>query len=151
MADALVLNTGGSFSSDEFTATAFDVVDGQTYMGADTNDDIGTGNLPIIAATTNALSIVMDSSSAYMRMARGSYLTNSSYGYPVLDTPLSSVASAGNLTAAKLLAGQSACGLTGTATNDANATADKIVEGFSGYAVGIKRTGTLVISSVLPF
>lgn len=36
---------GGGISSDEVTAIAKDVVKGKTYLGNDTNDEIGTGTL----------------------------------------------------------------------------------------------------------
>lgn len=38
---------GGGASSDECTATAGDVLKGQTYVGADTNDEVGTGTLEL--------------------------------------------------------------------------------------------------------
>lgn len=47
MAKGLVQGGGGSIGSDDLTARAGDVLAGATYMGSDTDDDIGTGTLAI--------------------------------------------------------------------------------------------------------
>ena len=47
MADIFVAAGGsGGASSDETTARAADVLSGKTYLGADTDDDVGTGAMP---------------------------------------------------------------------------------------------------------
>ena len=61
----------------------------------------------------------------------------------LIAIPQSNMASAGGLTAAKLLAGQSAFGLSGTATSDATATAAHIRQGYTAYVKGQKITGTM--------
>lgn len=44
--------------------------------------------------------------------------------------------------ASKVLAGQTVLGVTGTATSDANATADNLASGTTAYVNGVKLTGT---------
>ena len=46
----LLKGGGGGVSSDELTATKDQVLEGSTYVGADTNDDIGVGTIPIQAS-----------------------------------------------------------------------------------------------------
>ncbi len=53
------------------------------------------------------------------------------------------MATAGGLTAEKLLEGQSAFGIAGTATSDATAAANQISSGKIAYVKGSKVTGTL--------
>lgn len=61
------------------------------------------------------------------------------------------VAERGGLTAAKLMKNQSAFGISGTATSDANATAAVIRSGYTAWANGSKITGTLAIQSAISF
>ncbi|MBE5981914.1 MAG: hypothetical protein E7248_01250 [Paenibacillaceae bacterium] len=44
---------GGGIGSDEMTATKDNVLSGKTYVGADTNDEIGTGSITDNGATGN--------------------------------------------------------------------------------------------------
>lgn len=46
---------GGGVSSDELTATAACVLDGESYAGADTDDEVGIGTMPNIGAQTGSL------------------------------------------------------------------------------------------------
>jgi hypothetical protein len=48
-----------------------------------------------------------------------------------------------NLVASKIKVGTNIFGVTGTFTNDANATADKILSGYSAYVKGVKINGSL--------
>ena len=43
---------GSGVTSDELTAKASDVLQGKTYMGADTGDEAGTGGIPVYAGRT---------------------------------------------------------------------------------------------------
>lgn len=55
MAQAYVVGGGGGgVGSEELTATANNVLKGNTYVGADTNDDIGTGTLELTGNATAA-------------------------------------------------------------------------------------------------
>jgi hypothetical protein len=53
------------------------------------------------------------------------------------------VANAVGLTAAKILAGNIVCGITGTATNDAVLYPQYLLTGYSGYDDGVLKTGTM--------
>ena len=54
MAKAIIMGGGGGgVGSDELTATASDVLKGQTYVGSDTNDETGTGTLALTGNATN--------------------------------------------------------------------------------------------------
>jgi len=57
--------------------------------------------------------------------------------------PSGTMATAGGMTAAKVLAGQSAFGISGTATNDATATAAQLLTGYTAWKNGVKITGTI--------
>lgn len=151
MADAILLGSGGTVSSDDLTAFNDVVVDGFKYMGMDTDDDIGNGSLPNRLALTPAVSAIRDAGNINYRLNRGAYRTNSSSGYPEVSLPLATVAAAGSLTAAKLLQGQQAFGIDGTATSDGNLIANRVVSGYSGYSKGVKVNGTLVVQSILSF
>ena len=43
---------GSGVTSDELTAKASDVLQGKTYMGADTGDEAGTGGIPVYSGRT---------------------------------------------------------------------------------------------------
>lgn len=61
----------------------------------------------------------------------------------LIGVPQGTIAKAGGLTEGKLLKGQSAFGLTGTATGDATSGAGDILSGKTAYANGNKVTGTM--------
>lgn len=176
--------TGGGGSgtgSSDCSATAGDVLSGKAYIGADTNDDVGTGTLALTgnAAQSNVLSgktfysnnakakltgtmanigaidpaksISLSSGSLYVRMSNGAHVTNSSSGYPEVSIPQATLASGIALTAAKLAKGQTVCGVAGTYTADANATAAYIYKGKTAYVNGSKITGSMTVSSVVSF
>ena len=64
---------------------------------------------------------------------------------------LANVASCIGLTAAKLLNGQTVCGVAGSATGDATAIAANILKDKTAYVNGAKVTGTLAVNSALSF
>ncbi|RFZ75949.1 hypothetical protein DS742_26275 [Lacrimispora amygdalina] len=134
---------GGGIASDELTVTKNKVVEGYTYVGADTDDEIGDGTIPNKGFSTASQSVTTSGSNLVTRIPNGAYITNASSGYPEITSSLSSVASVGGLTAAKILSGQTALGISGTATSDANSTASQILSGRTAYVNGIKLTGTI--------
>ncbi len=152
MATAILMKSGGGGAgSDELTASADKVLSGYTYVGADTDDEAGSGSMANIEALDAAKSVATGSNNVYFRMSRGAHLTNSSSGYPEAYAPYSSVASAVGLTSAKLLKGQTVLGVSGTATSDANATAAYIYKGKTAYVDGSKITGSMSVSSLVSF
>ncbi len=152
MATAILMKSGGGGAgSDELTASADKVLTGYTYVGADTDDEAGSGSMANIGALDAAKSVATGSNNVYFRISRGAHLTNSSSGYPEAYAPYSSVASAVGLTSAKLLKGQTVLGVSGTATSDANATAAYIYSGKTAYVNGSKITGSMSVSSLVSF
>ena len=85
MAHGIIMGGGGAAtSSDELTATSDLVVEGKSYMGADTDDDKGTGTMTDHAALTDASSVAIDGSNYYVRIPNGAYRKNSEkYGLTV--------------------------------------------------------------------
>lgn len=142
---------GGGVGSDELTVTKDKVVEGYTYVGADTDDEIGNGAIPNKGPTTASQSVTTSGGNLVTRIPNGAYITNASSGYPEITSSLSSIASAGGLTAAKLLSGQAAFGISGTATSDATATDAYVYAGKTYYRNGVKGTGTLSVQSILSF
>lgn len=148
MAKGIIVSGGnGGDTSDDCTVTADKVVAGQTYIGADTNDDIGSGTLPDRASYTNASSTAMSNSNIYIRIPKGAYRAVTSAGLPEIVLPTNMI----GCTAAKIIAGQSIGGIAGTATNDATATDPYVYSGRTYYSKGAKRTGTMTVSSVVSF
>ena len=45
MADCMLLKNGGGIKSDDLTVNSSKIISGYTYVGSDTDDDIGTGTL----------------------------------------------------------------------------------------------------------
>ena len=64
---------GGGVASDELSVTKDKVVAGQTYVGADTDDEAGTGTLPDRDAVTDAVSVAIDSTNYKVRIQNGAY------------------------------------------------------------------------------
>lgn len=142
---------GGGIGSDELTVTKNKVVEGYTYVGADTDDEIGDGTIPSKESSTASQSVATSGSNLVTRIPNGAYITNASSGYPEITSSLSSVASVGGLTAAKLLSGQTALGISGTATNDGTITSNTIISGYVGYSKGVRIVGNVAVQSILSF
>lgn len=155
------LGGGGGVGSDELTATAANVLENTTYVGADTDDELAEGTMinrnkmqdapgindsnaevPVHVgslvqmnkATDGATYLDISPATGYYESGGGTYV-----GGKIAD-----VNSAIGLTAGKILAGQSAGTLAGTATSDANAANWQIASGATAYVNGSKITGTLV-------
>lgn len=139
---------GGGFDVSPVTAGTPDVIQGKVIVDRDGN--ALTGTLVDQSAYTQAISMVQSQNASgtqtiYTRIPQGAYRTPSVSGSPEITTPASLVAAAGGLTASKILAGQNAFGINGTATADANLPANRVVSGFSGYANGQKINGTVPV------
>lgn len=162
MAECIVLKGGGGIGSDELTATKDYVLNEKTYVGSDTNDEIGAGTMPDMrvldpeigginsnypnvaiqrpkTTTSIQLSDTTVSKEKLLAIMPKTGYYNSSY----VGAPLNTVASVTGVTPAKVLAGQTACGVSGTATSDANVVASNILSGRTAYANGSLLTGTM--------
>jgi hypothetical protein len=147
------ISGGGGIGSDELSVTADKVVEGNTYVGSDTNDEIGTGTLVDRSSTTGAISVARggaDNNYIFTRIPKGAYRTATGTGYPEVTALQSDVATAGGLTADKLMAGKSAFGMNGTATSDANAATNHVLKNKTVYVNGVKLTGTMPDYSTTP-
>lgn len=153
------LSGGGGVGSDELTATAANVLEETTYVGADTDDELAEGamqhltNRATITHTAENTTKVIEGDAAFTSTnsdgtARAAIRYNGTEGFITPNTlfavPQGDMATAGGLTAEKLLQGQSAFGIAGTATSDATAAANQISSGKIAYVKGSKVTGTLV-------
>ena len=152
------LSGGGGVGSDELTATAANVLEETTYVGADTDDELAEGtmqhltNRATITHTAENATKVIEGDAAFTSTnsdgtARAEIRYNGTEGFITPNTlfavPQGDMATAGGLTAEKLLEGQSAFGIAGAATSDATASATQILSGKSGYVKGSKITGTM--------
>lgn len=142
------INGGGAIGSDELSVTADKVIEGNTYVGADTNDEIGAGTLVDRPSTVSAQSVAQGLSGSnnyiFTRIPTGAYRTPTGVGYPEITALSSSVATAGGLSADKMLVGKSAFGIYGTATSDATVGGSAhILAGKTAYVNGVKVTGNI--------
>lgn len=119
---------GGGVGSDETTATKDKVLKDYTYLGADTDDEIGTGTIESMEGTT-----VTPSASQQTVSTSGKYLTG--------DVIVSAVA---NLTAANIANGKVVGGTTGTYKGLGNATAAQVLAGKTFSTASLSNTtGTM--------
>lgn len=154
----LVQGGGGGTSSDDLTAKKMQVLEGYTAVTNDSDDEAIEGGMKnltdrtgITHTTDNNAKVVLGDA-AYVSTnsdgtTRAEIRYNGDEGFIEPNTFVAidqgSMATAGNLTAAKIAKGESAFGINGTYTSDANATADKILTGFSGYVNGFKVDGSM--------
>lgn len=153
MARAIFQNMGGGGggSSEDCTATKDKVLTGYTAVTSDSNDEPVTGTMPYKHSAQDANSCTLYDGKIYYRIPYGYYPNEFSNSECEVRIAQTQIASAVGLTATKLLAGQSALGVTGTATSDATATANYIYTGKTAYKNGQKITGTMTVSSILSF
>ena len=153
MARAIFQNMGGGGggSSEDCTATKDKVLIGYTAVTSDSNDEPVTGTMPYKHSAQDANSCTLYDGKIYYRIPYGYYPNEFSNSECEVRIAQTQIASAVGLTATKLLAGQSALGVTGTATSDATATANYIYTGKTAYKNGQKITGTMTVSSILSF
>lgn len=140
-------DTGGIDTSDA-TATNEDIAAGKT---AYVNGQKVTGIIHTLSAdeieevnSFNQDSVTNEDSKVSMNYSFGmNYLFRESSKIKI-SLPDTYVANATNLTANKLLVGNTVMGIVGTATSDADALADDIVENKIAYVNGQKVTGTIM-------
>jgi hypothetical protein len=104
---------GGGVSSDEVTARAADVVAGKSYLGADTDDDVGVGTLVEREGEQTTTGVTISDGLAHVGMPPGAYRKNGRYGTPEVKAPVDVVARAAGLDGAKMLQGYSPLGVPG--------------------------------------
>lgn len=138
---------GGSSTSDDCTATKAQVLEGYTAITSDSDDEAEEGTMPNRGNQQKATSVTTGNNNMYFRTPAGYYSTTGSEesDKPEVYAPYADVAAKGGVTSAKLLAGQSALGVNGEATNDANAVASDMASGKSGYVKGKKVNGSLAV------
>ena len=133
----------------ETTVSDPKVLAGETYYNTSTYDK-RTGTMPNYAGNTKtAKSVTANGSNIDVTINNAGYYTDESK----VQATMSSVANAGGLTAAKMLGGQTAFGITGTALNDATISGnDKMLSGVVAYGKnGTKYTGSIASQGAVTF
>lgn len=148
---------GGAIDTDELTAKPENVEVGKSAAVLGYDDPV-SGTLRNVSNDSN----ILYNSNSSMHVVQGSnaYVSANSDGISraqirfrgtrgviedntIIGVPQNDMASAGGLNAGKLLAGQSAFGINGTATSDANFGDGDLLIGKTAYKNGSKRTGTM--------
>lgn len=159
---------GAGSGSSDVTAGRSHVLEGYTAITRDSNDEpvAGTILMRSIVGKNGTIGIsdkypdvaVIEGANSQMNTALNgkTYVStqppNGYYsGYTYVGIERSEIAPIIGLTAAKLAKGQTVAGVAGTYTSDANATANKILSGYTAYVNGAKITGNVTISSVVSF
>lgn len=119
------------------TATAGQILSGQTAW---VNGSKITGSMPNMPFQTNAVSVGSNGMNKYFRIPKGAYVNVDSNGVSEIVASATQIDS--NIVASNIISGKSICGVDGTATSDANATAKHIYRGRTAYVNGQKITGT---------
>lgn len=114
MAECIIMGSGGGgVGSDEVTARAADVVAGKSYLGADTDDDVGVGTLVEREGEQPTTGVTISDGAAHVGMLPGAYRKNGRYGTPEVKAPVDVVAKAAGLDGTKMLQGYSPLGVPG--------------------------------------
>ena len=114
MAECIIMGSGGGgVGSDEVTARAADVVAGKSYLGADTDDDVGVGTLVEREGEQPTTGVKISDGLAHVGMLPGAYRKSGRYGTPEVKAPVDVVARAAGLDGAKMLQGYSPLGVPG--------------------------------------
>ena len=114
MAECIIIGSGGGgVGSDEVTARAADVVAGKSYLGADTDDDVGVGTLVEREGEQPTTGVTISDGLAHVGMPPGAYRKNGRYGTPEVKAPVDVVARAAGLDGAKMLQGYAPLGVPG--------------------------------------
>ena len=157
---------GGGSGSDDVTAAKAQLLENYTAITKDSDDEPGAGTMKhltnratVTHETANGTKVLVGDAAFMVTnsdgVQRAEIRYNGSDGYVTPNTlfaiPAGTMATAGGMTAAKVLAGQSAFGISGTATNDATATDGYVYSGKTYYRNGVKGTGTMTVGSILSF
>ena len=114
MAECIIMGSGGGgVGSDEVTARAADVVAGKSYLGADTDDDVGVGTLVEREGEQPTTGVTVSDGLMHAGMLPGAYRKNGRYGTPEVKAPVAMVARAAGLDGAKMLQGYAPLGVPG--------------------------------------
>ena len=114
MAECIIMGAGGGgVGSDEVTARAEDVLAGKTYLGADTDDDVGVGTLVEREGEQPTTGVTISDGLAHVGMPPGAYRKNGRYGTPEVKAPVDMVARAAGLDGTKMLQGYAPLGVPG--------------------------------------
>jgi len=148
---------GGGSGSDDVTAAKAQLLENYTAITKDSDDEPGAGTMKhltnratVTHETANGTKVLVGDAAFMVTNSDGVHRAeiryNGSDGYVTPNTlfaiPSGTMATAGGMTAAKVLAGQSAFGISGTATNDGTITADKVRNGYIAYSKGARIVGT---------
>lgn len=138
--------TKGTMDAD---AEAQDIINNKT---AYVNGKKVTGNLD----KANLLDIQVDENNVFDKSTNNFYIEGAEIAsidnerrwidnqtFADITIPMSILRDQNNVTADKIAQGQTILGVAGTYTSDANATTDKIVQGYSAYVNGEKIDGTI--------
>lgn len=155
MADCILLKGGsGGLDSDDFTATAAQVLQGY-FAGVKGSDEAVEGTMVNNGVTKAATYVGMNTSAKYLfaRFPAGYYyLDENGTQNPYISMAYDKVASAIGLTKYKLLAGTTVLGIAGDAavmnTSSANAAAADIAKDKTAFVNGKKITGTGTFSAL---
>lgn len=149
-----IIMTGGSAgdTSDDCTASKSHVLEGYKAITNDSGDEAATGTMPNRGIGSHAVKSGINDKGLWYYISPGYYPGGATdEGNCWVYRTQAEIANTAGITAGKIMKNQSALGIAGTATSDANATADKIMSGYSGYVNGVKINGTLTVQSVLSF
>ena len=114
MAECIIMGAGGGgVGSDEVTARAADVVAGKSYLGADTDDDVGVGTLVEREGEQPTTGVTISDGLAHVGMLPGAYRKNGRHGTPEVKAPVDMVARAAGLDGTKMLQGYAPLGVPG--------------------------------------
>lgn len=156
MGNVLITGGGSGADLDVVTATANDVASPKVFVNQD--GEPVTGTLPNLSEETdithaegNPTPVILGDSAFISTNTDGTIRAEIRYNgekgiinpNSLLAVPQGTMASVGQLTAAKLIQGQNAFGITGTATSDATATNDLVYSGSVYYAKGNRGVGTM--------
>ncbi|MGL5434289.1 MAG: hypothetical protein ACRDBO_02660 [Lachnospiraceae bacterium] len=159
MAKGIIISGGnGGDTSDDCTATNNQVLEGYTAITKGSDDEAVAGTMKnlsnratITHTSSNGTKVILGDAAFLATNSDGAVRSSVRYnggeGYITNNTLIaidaSVMATAGGLTSAKLMSGQSSFGLSGTATSDATASAAQILSGYTAYKNGSKITGTM--------
>mgnify|MGYP005801733215 CR=1 FL=1 len=136
----------GGAKSDDTNVTKEYVLAGRTYIGSDTDDEIGTGTMPDKAGTTQSASGSVDSTSKRVQLtipSLGRYSTTSK-----VYISYSSLASLIGLTAAKLWPNNTILGITSNKQTMGGRTITPSLSQQTVSCSGKAMTGNIIVGAI---